>query len=78
MTGLAEISRDHTRHASSKTNENKTLNPEKWFLIYFFSKYETEENDLIISLSNIAILENSPFNGNIEFVETDWNIFLWN
>ena len=48
------------------------------FNIFFFSKYETEENDLIISLSNIAILENSSFNGNIEFVETDWNIFLWN
>ena len=48
------------------------------FNIFFFSKYETEENVLIISLSNIAILENSSFNGNIEFVETDWNIFLWN
>lgn len=44
----------------------------------FFSKYETEENALIISLLNITILENSSFNSNIEFVETDWNIFLWN
>ena len=77
MTGLAEISRDHTRHASSKTNKQMKIK-KMVFVIYFFSKYETEENDLIISLSNIAILENSSFNSNIEFVETDWNIFLWN